>query len=594
MIVEQSRAPSVHPMRNLASPANDMRAETPEKSVSSLIAKGVPSLVPLGKLVRGKNPRTYFSPTAHQELVASVREHGIIQPLLIRLLGDDTLQIIAGERRYRAAMDVFTADEQIPVLIFECDDDTAHALAMVENIQREGMSPTEEAEEAARMVGRLNGNRDEVARQIGWSRQMLDSRLALMNCSQEVKQALTERRILLGHAELLAALAKDKQNQVLPVLIAEKKTIAELRTFVDQIGCKLETAIFNKSDCGTCPHNSSLQAEMFSEAIAAGSCTNKPCFTDKTQAHLDIVKEGMKDEYPTIRILRPGDNHTRTQLVVDGDRGVGEAQGKACHACQNFGAAVSGLPDSLGKVYRGQCFDTACNARHVATRIKSELSPKSSVLKPTAASGSATGATSVSAKKDAPDQAATSVRESDPVKAYRVALWRKALRREVAADSNLARGYLIAIALTGFCRAVDGSQIEKTFDKLIDDVDKRRSVTDLAENATLLAAISAEGQTAMITAMALSGIQGIEVHNLVQLCEHHKLDLEKHWKLSKDFLQLLTKSEMKFLADQIGLRKHLGEAFNKLFSKSKVELIDALLNVDGFDYNGKIPAVLKY
>jgi hypothetical protein len=82
----------------------------------------------------------------------------------------------------------------------------------------------------------------------------------------------------------------------------------------------------------------------------------------------------------------------------------------------------------------------------------------------------------------------------------------------------------------------------------------------------------------------------------VTLYKYHKLDLRQHWTLqkSKDFLELLTKSEMKVLADELGIRKALGDNFAKVFNKSKPELIEALLNVEGFDYAGKLPKVLCF
>ncbi len=109
---------------------------------------------------------------------------------------------------------------------------------------------------------------------LGWSRSTLDKRLALMNCSEAVLDALNTRALQLGHAELLATLAKDKQDKLLPVIIAERKSIAELKKTIEAAACSLAIAIFDKADCAACQHNSSLQTEMFGEAIATGNCTN--------------------------------------------------------------------------------------------------------------------------------------------------------------------------------------------------------------------------------------------------------------------------------------------------------------------------------
>jgi hypothetical protein len=94
--------------------------------------------------------------------------------------------------------------------------------------------------------------------------------------------------------------------------------------------------------------------------------------------------------------------------------------------------------------------------------------------------------------------------------------------------------------------------------------------------------------------MLASAIEGVDVPYLTQMCRHHKLDLTKYWKLDKAFLELITKSEMKLVADELGLRAAMGEDFKKVFGKSKPEVIDALLSVKDFDYTGKLPKVLKF
>lgn len=104
-------------------------------------------------------------------------------------------------------------------------------------------------------------------------------------------------------------------------------------------------------------------------------------YTEKTDNKLDGIVFGLKDEYQVVRIVRAGDIHTRAQLVVEGATGVGDEQAKACHACDNFGAAVSGLPDSLGRVFGGQCFDIVCNQQKVAARLKAEKDAKTAPAK---------------------------------------------------------------------------------------------------------------------------------------------------------------------------------------------------------------------
>jgi ParB family transcriptional regulator, chromosome partitioning protein len=328
--------------------------------------------IPLNQITPGRNPRTYFDPAAMAELTESVRVKGVVQPVIVRPLGDNKYELIAGGRRYRAAQAAHGDDYPMPVVVKDADDFEADTLALIENVQREDMAPSEEAVAAAKLVGKCNGDRDEAARLLGWHRDTLDRRLALMNCSNGVLEALNTRKIKLGHAELLAALSKENQDKVLPVIVAEDRSIADVKKLIESASCALSSAIFDKAECAGCAYNSSLQGPMFGEAIGTGNCTNRQCFNDKTEKQLEATAACLRDEYPVVRIVRAGDNETRIQLAADGPSGVGEDQVKACHASQNFGIAVSGLPGSLGKVYRGQCFDTTCHMKMVAARMAAE------------------------------------------------------------------------------------------------------------------------------------------------------------------------------------------------------------------------------
>jgi PRTRC genetic system ParB family protein len=303
----------------------------------------------------------------------------------------------------------------------------------------------------------------------------------------------------------------------------------------------------------------------------------------------------LRDEFQTVRIVRAGDNHTRVQLAVDGPKGVGLEQAKACHACANYGAAVSGLPESLGKAYRGQCFDTVCNMKKVAARIQAEKAAKQPEKAEGAKSASVakgangTGSKSVSAPSST-NPSVTVIAESEKVKAYRVKLWRKALRVDIGMNHELARQYLIAIVLSGHARQIDDSSFRKFFERIAEG---EAPLANLPKAIDAVQATNESKQADLMIAMLFAAIEGLDVANLTQLCKSHKLDLKKHWKLDKEFLELITKSEMTVLADELGIRAALGENFKKVFAKSKPELIEALLKVDGFDYAGKLPKVLK-
>ncbi|MDQ7979962.1 PRTRC system ParB family protein [Paraburkholderia sp. SARCC-3016] len=553
---------------------------------------------PLKRIKLGRNPRTYFDPKAMAELTESIRAHGVDTPIIVRPVTEDEFdyEVIAGGRRYRGAMDAHGENFPMPIVVKDVDEVEARRIALTENIQRDNLSPSEEAVDAAELLGLHGGDRDVTAKILGWSRSTLDSRLALLNCSKAVLDALSERKINIAHAELLAALSKENQDRVLPVVVAEKRSVADVKKLVESASCALASAIFDKADCAGCPHNSSTQAQMFGEAIGTGNCTNRTCFNEKTEKQLEATAAGLRDEFQAVRIVRAGDNNTRVQLAVEGTNGVGLEQAQACHGCANYGAAVSGLPDSIGKVYRGQCFDTVCNMQKVAARIKAEKAAKQpqqadgGKSAPAAKSASGTGSKSASAPAST-NPSVTVIAESERVKAYRVKLWRKALRVDIGMNHELARQYLIAVVLSGHARQIDDGAFRKFFEKI---ADSEAPLADLPKAVDAVQAVGESKQADLMIAMLFAAIEGLEVTYLTKLCKAHKLDLKKHWKLDKEFLELITKSEMLVLAEELGIRAALGDNFKKVFAKSKPEVIEALLKVEGFDYTGKLPKVLKF
>lgn len=540
--------------------------------------------LPLSLIDKGLNPRKYFDPKEHQELVVSAKAHGILQPILLRQIGD-RYRIVAGERRYRAALEAHGEVYEIPVVVKVMSDEEEELYSLVENVARANMSPTEEAAAASKILGQVGGDRDETARMCGMSRATLDKRLALMNCSESVQNALNERVIMLGHAELLAALPKEKQDIFLPIIIAEKKQVSELKLSIEKAALNLGSAIFDKAECAACPHNSSLQTAMFAESITDGNCTNSTCFNGKTEAALGAVVEGLKDEYPVIRLIRVGDNSTLVKLEADGQNGVGEEQAQACRGCADFGAAVSALPQAMGTVYKNRCFNPVCNANKIAARIKSETKEPE---KPKATTGTPTTKQDSQPKASAPT---AKVNEGERIKAYRVKVWRQAMKKEIAGSPELSLKYLIAISLNGNANSINATSLSKAFKSI---AGKDSAKLNLKANAELVAGIDDAALSKMTTLLAASAMDDIDVSHLQGLAKHHSLDLKNHWKLDKEFLDLMTKSEIEFVAKEVGLDKAIGDDFKKCLTDKKDDLIAKLLAVKDFNYSAVIPKSIRY
>ena len=142
-------------------------------------------LIPLARLRPGKNPREYFDSGEMFELEESVRQCGVMQPLLVRPIEDsEDFEIVAGERRWRAAQAAGLAE--VPVLVRQMSDAQAEAAAIIENVQRANLSVAEEAKGAKRLLYRNKSDKGETARQLAWSLDKLERRLALTACTAPV------------------------------------------------------------------------------------------------------------------------------------------------------------------------------------------------------------------------------------------------------------------------------------------------------------------------------------------------------------------------------------------------------------------------
>ncbi|MHB0991690.1 MAG: PRTRC system ParB family protein [Burkholderiales bacterium] len=549
--------------------------------------------VSLNRIVPGNNPRSYFDEAEMKDLENSVAEHGIIQPILLRPLedGSNKFQIIAGERRFRAAMKVFGEVYQMPALCRKATQAEADQMALIENIQRANMSPTEEAEAAAKILGQCNGDREETARLLAWTISKLDKRLALMNCSASVRDALTKRQIFLGHAELLASAPKEKQDRVVKKLLEAPTlvSVAEFKAGLEARSKELASAIFPTGECSSCKHASANQQEMFAEAISSGRCTNGACFDQKTSAVLDGLKAKLEEEYPSVRIVNAGENNTLVILKSDGVDGVGVDQAKACRACANFGAAISNVPGKIGNVRRDICFDVACNTQKVAANIKAM---KAAATTAVASTSMATTEVPSSANVSKTTAATTAkVQDSQRVVEYRIKVWRAAIKKELVVDIGKNLSMLIGILMTMGGSNISSTKLAAGFAKLSGSEIEHG---DVKKAATAMEAASDDIRQKMLSGIVLSILESIESRHLNGIMEFLHVDLKKYWKLNAEYLNLLTKSEIEVMAEELGLKAAMGEKYAKAANGKKDEFIKSLLNIDGFDYTGKVAKVLQY
>lgn len=183
--------------------------------------------IPIEDIIPNRfQPRINFDEKALNELAESIKQHGIIQPLVLRPLGDK-FEIIAGERRYKAA--TLAGLSTVPGIVTEMDDNTSAEVALIENVQRKDLSSIEEAKSYKSMLERSNMTQDELAKKMGLSQSTIANKLRLLNLSEDVQNALTQEKISERHARALLAITnKEDQVKWLDRIIKERLTVRQL------------------------------------------------------------------------------------------------------------------------------------------------------------------------------------------------------------------------------------------------------------------------------------------------------------------------------------------------------------------------------
>lgn len=207
-------------------------------------------------------PRLSFDEKALNELAESIKQHGIIQPLIVRQLADK-YEIIAGERRYKAA--TLAGLSTVPVIVTNLSDAKSAEVALVENIQRKNLSSIEEALSYKRKIDKDNLTQEQLAKLLGLSQSTVANRLRLLNLSNEVQDALLKEKISERHARSLLQISdKNKQTELLNRIITERLTVRQLdeiikkelsspSTYAEEVPSNLEQPLSSESEAEPIP-----------------------------------------------------------------------------------------------------------------------------------------------------------------------------------------------------------------------------------------------------------------------------------------------------------------------------------------------------
>lgn len=188
-----------------------------------------PQSLPVAQLRAGRyQPRTHMQPEALAELADSIRSQGVIQPILVRPIGDDQFEIIAGERRFRAAQ--MAGLSEVPVVVRDVPDESALAMALIENIQREDLNPLEEAHGVQRLVAEFSFTHEQAAQAIGRSRSATTNLLRLLQLAAPVQEQLMSGALDMGHARALLPLPPVDQIRLGQEIAARGYSVRQAET----------------------------------------------------------------------------------------------------------------------------------------------------------------------------------------------------------------------------------------------------------------------------------------------------------------------------------------------------------------------------
>ena len=183
-------------------------------------------------------PRKHFDEASLAELAESIREHGIIQPLTVRKLSSGYYQIIAGERRWRAAR--LAGLQEVPAIVIEADDRKAAELAMIENLQREDLNPMEEAAGFQSLIETYHMTQEEAARRVGKSRSAVTNALRLLGLAPSVRKLVEEGKLSAGHARALLPLPTSVQERAAEAVVAGGLSVRQTEALAKRLATQKE------------------------------------------------------------------------------------------------------------------------------------------------------------------------------------------------------------------------------------------------------------------------------------------------------------------------------------------------------------------
>lgn len=231
-------------------------------------------------------PRKRFDDESLQELADSISQHGIIQPLTVRKLSSGYYQIIAGERRWRAAR--LAGLQEVPVIVIEADDREAAELAMIENLQREDLNPMEEAAGFQSLIESYHMTQEEAAQRVGKSRSAVTNALRLLGLTSSVRKLVEEGKLSAGHARALVPLSPSLQESAANAIVSGGLSVRQTEALVKRLSAEKKEAQVKDPD----------EVDYLAEAqneLKARLCRGVKIVPGRKKGRIELEYYGMDD-----------------------------------------------------------------------------------------------------------------------------------------------------------------------------------------------------------------------------------------------------------------------------------------------------------
>ena len=531
------------------------------------------------------NPRKSFKNM--EQMIESVRTIGVIQPILIRPMSDELYEIVAGERRYRAALAVAeengAADHyQIPAMVKEMTDDEAFEFMTVENLQREDLTELEEARNFQVYLDRRgeDGVHDLAAR-LGISAQYVRRRTMVLKLPEEILSSWEEGKLRYGHLEQFCRVRPEDLEKFIKQLKGyngEIITVSDLKRRIDDDAPLLKTAFFDRKEigCHQCRYNTTVQRSLFGDDLTdkKGQCINPNCFKQHQNNWLLANWEKFKQE----RNLATNGFRFDGSVNYDEYKSIWQEPKNACMACDKF---VSFLAVSGGMNMGDQrCLDPGCHTKTYSAKPEKTEAEKDSNAPHCAWHGEFFR--EIFYKTAIPEH----YEQTDPVMRFRLLLFMLLAGNQYQADIRFGEKYDPEGVATSQYGSYRSYSHVRAWEFL------------MTQDSQALDAMLKDVTLGIIMDCCFQKFGTINPGSRHSIAKSLGVDLQKEWLMTEEYLQKKTVSEIHAIAKKFGLFDHekavsyltdkLGKKSGRFDACKKSELVKLILE-SGIDLAGIVP-----